>query len=348
MEERPGVAARPQRPVSTEKIDGRMLAAVVPAGGQGWFFKISGAAEAVAAEEEKFATLLKTLRIEDGRPVWTTPVGWTETAGSGMRAATFTMGADDAPLECSVIALPAEDASSDDYLHSNINRWRGQLGLEPQTVAALKESDEFHQFELADKTTITWVNLAGQVAAPVGTASPTASAAPSAPGPSLPPGHPPVGAVAESRPEPDKGKSEAQASLSEMSFAVPEGWVPGPLRPFRKISWNIDHEGKTAEFYISSLAAAGSEVGPNVNRWRTQAGLKALSEKELADEVEDISIDGEAGQFVRISGEKQSIIGAIVVKGDTGWFFKLVGDPAVVSDEKDNVKAFIKSVRFFR
>lgn len=212
-----------------------------------------------------------------------------------MRAATFTMGVDDAPLECSVIALPAEDASSDDYLHSNINRWRGQLGLEPQTVAALKESDEFHQFELADKTTITWVNLAGQVAAPVGTASPTASAAPSAPGPSLPPGHPPVGAVAESRPEPDKGKSEAQASLSEMSFAVPEGWVPGPLRPFRKISWNIDHEGKTAEFYISSLAAAGSEVGPNVNRWRTQAGLKALSEKELADEVEDISIDGEAG-----------------------------------------------------
>ena len=131
-----------------------------------------------------------------------------------------------------------------------------------------------------------------------------------------------------------------------MSFDVPDGWVSGSLKPFRKISWNIGNDDKKAEFYISSLAAAGSNVEQNVNRWRGQAGLKSLSKEELSNEVEDISVGGESGSLIVISGEKQSIIGAIVVKGDTGWFFKLVGDPGVVSQEKDNVRAFLKSVKF--
>ena len=131
-----------------------------------------------------------------------------------------------------------------------------------------------------------------------------------------------------------------------MSFEVPAGWVAGKLGPFRKIAWNINHDGKTAEFYISALAAAGSDIGDNVNRWRGQAGLEKLSEQGLSNEVEDMSIGGKAGGFIECSGEKKSIIGAIVVNGDTGWFFKLVGDPDAVSHEKDNVRAFLKSVKF--
>lgn len=343
----PDGAESPSRPAKTAKIDGRMLAAVVPAGGQGWFFKISGADAPVAGQTEQFESMLKTLTIKDGKPVWKTPDGWSEEGASGMRAATFTIGDPAQKLECSVIALPADDPGSDDYLLPNINRWRGQLGLARQSLKELKESDEFHQFDLDDGTTITWVNLAGKVPAPAGSgpaavASSTASGQPPAAGPSLPPGHPPTGGATK----PVGGSKSAPTSIPEMSFDVPAGWVAGSLKPFRKISWNIDHDGKTAEFYVSSLAAGGSAIGPNVNRWRGQAGLKTLSEKELANEVDDISIGGETGSFIEISGEKQSIIGAIVVKGDTGWFFKLVGDPDVVSHEKDNVKAFLKSVRF--
>ena len=99
-------------------------------------------------------------------------------------------------------------------------------------------------------------------------------------------------------------------------------------------------------FAGSILAAGGSEIGPNVNRWRGQAGLNNLSEEELSNEVKDMSIGDRKGGYVDIAGVKQSIIGAIVVNGDTGWFFKLVGDPDVVAHEKDNVKAFLKSVKF--
>tara|TARA_R110002072_G_scaffold173600_3_gene328451 strand:- start:10553 stop:11533 length:981 start_codon:yes stop_codon:yes gene_type:complete len=325
-----------------------MLAAIVPAGGQGWFFKISGIEADVVGQVEKFESLLKSLKIADGKPVWKTPDGWTEQGGSGMRAATFVIGDPADDVECSVIALPNDAPASDEYILPNVNRWRGQLGLASQTLEEMKAGDDFHQFDLEDGTTITWVNLSGKVPAPPGSGTSTAGrpAGPgnsSAAGPTLPPGHPPTGGEAST---PNVAGKGSPTSIPEMSFDVPDGWVSGSLKPFRKISWNIDQDGKTAEFYVSSLAAAGSDVAQNVNRWRGQAGLKSLSKEELASEVEDISIGDESGSLIVISGEKQSIIGAIVVKGDTGWFFKLVGDPDVVSREKANVRTFLKSVKF--
>ncbi|MGZ0162335.1 MAG: hypothetical protein ACKVII_00380 [Planctomycetales bacterium] len=339
---------RPAAPGPSEKVDGRMLAAIVPAGGQGWFFKISGVESAVVGQVEKFESLLKTLKIAAGKPVWKTPEGWTEQRGSGMRAATFVIGDPAEKLECSVIALPNDDPASDEYILPNVNRWRGQLSLAKQTLEEMKASDDFKQFDLEDGTTITWVNLSGKVPAPssggASTASrPSSAIGSSAAGPSLPPGHPPTGG---GNSKPSAAGKGSPTSIPEMSFDVPDGWVSGSLKPFRKISWNIDLDGKTAEFYVSSLAAAGSDVALNVNRWRGQAGLKSLSKEELSNEVEDISVGGESGSLIVISGEKQSIIGAIVVQGDTGWFFKLVGDPDVVSQEKDNVRAFLKSVKF--
>jgi hypothetical protein len=346
----PTASGMPVAPASSDKVDGRMLAAIVPAGGQGWFFKISGVEASVVGQVSKFETLLKTLKIEGGKPVWKTPEDWTEQGATGMRAATFAIGEGASKVECSVIALPNDDPASDEYILPNVNRWRGQLGLAKQTLEEMKSSDEFHQFDLEDETTITWVNLSGKVSAPPGSNTSTASK-PSAgagrsskAGPSLPPGHPPTGGATASKP--GAGGKSSPTSIPEMSFEVPDGWVSGSLKPFRKISWNIDHGGKTAEFYVSSLAAAGSDVAQNVNRWRGQAGLKSLKENELANEVIEISIGGESGSLIEISGEKQSIIGAIVVKGDTGWFFKLVGDPDAVSHEKDNVRVFLKSVKF--
>jgi len=345
----PTASERPAAPKSTEKVDGRMLAAIVPAGGQGWFFKISDVDAAVVGQVEKFESLLKTLKIEGGKPVWKTPEGWTEQGKSGMRAETFAIGSGASKTECSVIALPNDDPASDEYILPNVNRWRGQLGLGKQSIDEMKASDDFHQFDLEDGTTITWVNLAGKVPARPGSGSaspsrPSAAGASSAAGPSLPPGHPPTGGATASKPT--AGGKSSPTSIPEMTFEVPDGWVSGSLKPFRKISWTVDNNGKTAEFYISALGAAGSDVAQNVNRWRGQAGLKSLKENELSNEVKDISIGGEKGSLIEISGEKQSIIGAIVVKGDTGWFFKMVGDPDTVSREKDNVRAFLKSVKF--
>ena len=89
--------------------DDRMLAAIVPVEGQGWFFKMSGSGKAVEAELPKFQALLESLTISGGKLKWTKPEGWSEKPGSEMRAATFKIGGADSKLECSVITLPSDD-----------------------------------------------------------------------------------------------------------------------------------------------------------------------------------------------------------------------------------------------
>lgn len=58
---------------------------------------------------------------------WSVPKGWTQTPGSGMRFATLTPPAAGGKAECSVICLPGQAGGE----LANVNRWRGQIGLEP-------------------------------------------------------------------------------------------------------------------------------------------------------------------------------------------------------------------------
>ena len=60
---------------------------------------------------------------------WTTPDGWRAEAGTGMRAATFTLGADGQSATCTVIMLSGPAGGVD----ANVKRWIGQLKLEPLT-----------------------------------------------------------------------------------------------------------------------------------------------------------------------------------------------------------------------
>lgn len=65
---------------------------------------------------------------------WTTPEGWTEEPGSGMRLVTFHMGAGRAAGLCTVVQL-AGDAGG---LEANIRRWMGQLQVAPPEPEAFR------------------------------------------------------------------------------------------------------------------------------------------------------------------------------------------------------------------
>lgn len=63
-----------------------------------------------------------------------------------MRKATFRIGPESAAAELSIVTLPGE-AGSD---LSNVNRWRGQIGLPPIDAAALKRDAETVSCELGE------------------------------------------------------------------------------------------------------------------------------------------------------------------------------------------------------
>ena len=73
------------------------------------------------------------------RPAFTVrlPEGWSEQPGSGMRLATYTIG--ETSIDFSLIALSVGDTVS------NVNRWRGQVGLPPAEPAAIMSRLEMLQ-----------------------------------------------------------------------------------------------------------------------------------------------------------------------------------------------------------
>ena len=63
---------------------------------------------------------------------WALPKGWTSTPGNGMRFATILTAAPE-KLELSVVCLPGSAGGE----LANVNRWRGQIGLEPMEQSAM-------------------------------------------------------------------------------------------------------------------------------------------------------------------------------------------------------------------
>ena len=321
---------------------GRMLAAIVPVGKMGWFFKVQGEDKLVAAQEENFLGLLKSLRIEGDKPVWRSPKYWHELAGSGMRAATFEIGEGNSRLECSVIPLPADDPTTIDYLLSNINRWRGQVGLdrlnEKEFAGDRKDGTggEIRTLKIDGDITITWVNINGK----------PSSAKPSSTGAAGPPSKP--GAATRPRPEvtrPPTRPGSASTGLG-VTFTVPKGWQNAAPRTMVLVGWDVKRNGEALQIYISKLGAAGSDLAQNVNRWRRQAGLEQLSGAELKNTIDPMKIGGVDGHFVNLRGASKTITGAIAIRGGTGWFFKLQGNPKLAAEEKENFELWLKSIQF--
>ncbi len=306
-----------------------------------WFFKLEGPAETVSELEAEFVALVESVRFENGKPAWSLPDGWSQTGGSNMRFATLTIDGTDPPLEVSVIPLPVFGSDINEYVRQNIDRWRGQIGLEPSAGAdwleTAKAAGEVRELS-AGNLPVTFVNLSGKTnkfdpARMLGavllppSVEPPVSASPS-PAPST---------ASTPRLGPNPGRSSA------LTFETPKGWAPGKVSSMRAASFAVTDGDKKVD--ISAIAAGGNELD-NVNRWRQQIGLEPVSEEELDSTARVIEVDGTAARMFELVGEAETILAVIVPSGGQSWFFKLKGDPTLAEREKANFESFVTSVKF--
>jgi hypothetical protein len=142
--------------------DGRILGGFISGEGKTIFFKMRGNAALAEAQKENFIKWIATVRMEDSGPAtanpvaaampdrsaiqaasatpttetakpqvkWEAPEGWKSVPASSMRYASFSVtGSNGETADLSVSTFPGE-AGGD---LQNVNRWRGQIGLEPVT-----------------------------------------------------------------------------------------------------------------------------------------------------------------------------------------------------------------------
>jgi hypothetical protein len=128
------------------KFRARILVAMLTSGGTSWFFKMTGEDSFVASQTESFLQFLKSVSFAQNSPaqiaaapasqnesagsIWTIPSGWQQLPPSEFLVAKFSIAdADGAAAQVNVSSLAGDGGGQ----LANLNRWRGQLGLEPVT-----------------------------------------------------------------------------------------------------------------------------------------------------------------------------------------------------------------------
>ncbi len=143
--------------------------------------------------------------------------------------------------------------------------------------------------------------------------------------------------------------NDGQPSLQ---YTLPAGWEKKALSPMRVASFGISQDGKQADVSVIPLGGMAGTDPANVNRWRGQVGLGPLAEAEVSKLTEKVSVGAEPADLYDLAGtapgngEAQRILGVILHRDDTAWFFKMTGDAGLVEQQKPAFIAFLKSVSF--
>jgi hypothetical protein len=352
-----GANGRPQQaeasPIqrATNGTDG-MMGAIVPRGEQLWFFKLVGPNKAVEAQATSFARFIDSFNFKeaaDSPPEWKLPEGWTQEPGSGMRYATIKVDSAEKPLEMSVITFPKPPGDEESAILLNVNRWRGQLGLEKITRDQLADQSKTVKLPFGRAVVVYFVGhmQAGGMGGPMAGGGPFSGGAAPFAGGELPADHPPISATGDQGPENPAPPESGPAP----TYVTPASWQPQPNTGLRKAAFVVRDGDKKVEITVIALPLFAGDLLDNVNRWRDQVHLNAIKADELSKLVKPISIGGKSASYVELIGPaepapRQTLLGVLAARTEQVWFIKLLGDAPLAEREKANFEAFVKSIKF--
>ena len=308
---------------------------------------------------------------------YTLPDGWKEKPLTQFRVASFEVSENGKTADVSVIPLGGT-AGGD---AANINRWRGQVGQSPVEETDLKKlatpvevaSQPADLYDLSgteagsgeparilgailhgDDT--TWYFKMNGADALVEKQKPNfiaflksvafdKSAAPATPDVSqLPAGHPAIPGVTAT--------TETGGTADLPAWTIPTDWKEGEAPQFVLVKFNIQGAGDaTAAATVSQLNGDGGGLLANVNRWRSQLGQPPITEDDAA-KLPTIDADGVpaavadfAGTDAR-AGKPARVVGVVLPRNGRTWFYKLMGDPDLVSAQRDAFIRFVQSAKY--
>jgi hypothetical protein len=287
---------------------------------------------------------------------WTLPEGWQQLPPDGIRLGNFAVpGKGGATAAVAITSFPGEVGTELD----NVNRWRQQLGLAPVEEGGVTsdpvtvDSAEGKLFDISGSTARTVVALVHRNGASwffkmTGD----------------------IGAVADAKADfmkflkfvvfSDRGISQVaeaqttappaatpQTDNGSHKWSVPSGWVETPPGAMLFKSFSIAGDsGASAAVTVSFFEGEVGGKLRNVNRWRGQIGLAEVTEDQLASVTENLETAGGEATLVDFEGAAQRLVAVIAPHGGNTWFYKLLGDKAVVAKEKDSFVKFVKTVQY--
>ncbi len=300
---------------------------------------------------------------------WTLPDGWKQMPPDGIRRASFEISTANGGI--ANVAITSFPGSVGTEL-GNVNRWRGELGLEPigeSDLASEPVTVDSFQGKLYDMTgakarTVvaeipcngnSWfIKLRGDTAA-VTAAKPVfleflktiyfggRSAEPnSASGLAMQ-----ASANPHERPAPPEGPSDGP------KWNVPAQWVESTPSPMILKSFSVGDATAGAAVTISAFPGEVGGVLANINRWRGQIGLPPVTQENQLNGLTEplVTLAGKAILTDMVgtdtsTGQPERLIAAIVPHDGKTWFYKLMGNSKVVEGQKNTFVEFVKTVQY--
>lgn len=136
----------------------------------------------------------------------------------------------------------------------------------------------------------------------------------------------------------------APPSAPSATWKTPAGWEDHGAGNMVIASFAVPgKDGKSADVSVTTFPGdVGGELA-NLNRWRAQLGLAAVSEPGNSEQV---TVGGEQGKLYDLSSDTAEIFVASVPHNGATWFFKIKGDKQTVTNAKTSFRDFLKSIQF--
>ena len=142
------------------------------------------------------------------------------------------------------------------------------------------------------------------------------------------------------------------SGLPKLKYTLPAGWTEKAPSQMRVASFDVSENGKSADISVVPLGSMSGGDLANVSRWCGQVGQPPVDEDGLKKITEPVQIGDQAANLYDIagtsvgSGDAVRIIGGILHNDVATWYFKMMGDSALVEKNKPAFIAFLKSVEF--
>ena len=145
------------------------------------------------------------------------------------------------------------------------------------------------------------------------------------------------------------------AANGGITWRLQKGWKELEPSQMRAGSFVVEgKDGLQADISVVVLAGpAGGEL-PNINRWRSQLELDAISEAELPRHSKKISPGGRPMLLSNFVSKtplidkryKKRLVAATYARGDDTWFFKMTGEDALIRSLEPSFKEFLAGLTF--
>jgi hypothetical protein len=139
-------------------------------------------------------------------------------------------------------------------------------------------------------------------------------------------------------------EASSEGEGKRFQWTIPSSWQTVSAGQMQVARFLVPPKGDAkAEVFVSRFESDTGGTLQNVNRWRKQLGLPNTSEKDLSEIVSPLDPALSGSILVDMTNNGRRLIGAIVPREGSYWFYKLLGDADAVTPEKESFVAFAKS-----